>query len=80
MRCPDIAAGASKAVEALTLARFVIAHAAIRAFDMAEVPGLADALAAGREDALAVGLVGDGHRVVAGRTAPCEDRSARGAA
>ena len=49
-------------------------------FDMAEVPGLADALAAGREDALAVGLVDDGHRVVAGRTAPCEDRSARGAA
>ena len=54
-------------LEALALPRLVVAEAAVRAVDVAEVPRLADAAAALGEHARAVRLVARRHRVVARR-------------
>ena len=54
-----------EALEALALPRLVVAEASVRAVDVAEVPRLADAVAALGEHARAVRLVARRHRVVA---------------
>ena len=54
-------------LEALALPRLVVAEAAVRAVDVAEVPRLADAVTALGEHARAVRLVARRHRVVARR-------------
>ena len=54
-----------EALEALALPRLMVAEAAVRAVDVTEVAGLADAVTALGEHSRAVRLVARRHRVVA---------------